>query len=104
MNPNRLLTTALIVVSASTAGAQGFRVDETTIAAVHSAMRSGSLTCHALVQAYLTRIDAYDKKGPSLNAITVVNPDALTTADSLDTRFRAARQFVGPLHCIPMIE
>lgn len=82
---------------------QPFRVDETTIAAVHAAMRDGTLTCHALVQAYLDRIAAYDKQGPAINAITVVNPDALATADSLDRRFAAGHQFVGPLHCVPMI-
>ena len=80
-----------------------FRVDETTIANVHAAMRSGQLTCRALVQAYLRRIEAYDKRGPAINAITVVNPEALATADSLDRRFAASHQLVGPLHCIPMI-
>ncbi|HEY4217257.1 MAG TPA: amidase family protein [Gemmatimonadaceae bacterium] len=80
-----------------------FRVDETTIDGVHAAMRAGTLTCHALVQAYLNRIDAYDKRGPAINAITVINADALATADSLDRRYAATKQFVGPLHCIPMI-
>jgi amidase len=80
-----------------------FRVDETTIADIHAAMRGNRLSCHQLVQAYLQRIDAYDKKGPAVNAITVVNPDALATADSLDKRFAATKQLVGPLHCIPMI-
>ena len=80
-----------------------FRVDETSIAAIHGAIRAGTLTCHALVQAYLRRIDAYDKQGPAINAITVVNPDAIATADSLDRRYAATRQLVGPLHCIPMI-
>jgi len=80
-----------------------FRVDETTIDAVHSAIRARTLTCHALVEAYLRRIDAYDKRGPAINAITVVNPDALAIADSLDKRFASTRQLVGPLHCIPMI-
>lgn len=90
--------------SAAAANAQrSFRVDETTIDDVHAAMKAGALTCHALVQTYLDRIDAYDKKGPSLNAITVTNPDALKIADSLDKRFRVNKQFVGPLHCIPMI-
>jgi Asp-tRNA(Asn)/Glu-tRNA(Gln) amidotransferase A subunit family amidase len=104
MNPTRLFVAALLTGSAAAANAQGsFRVDETTIADVHAAMRAGSLTCHALVQTYLNRIDAYDKKGPSLNAITVVNPDALKIADSLDNRFRASKQLVGPLHCVPMI-
>ena len=79
-----------------------FRVDEATIAQIHSAFRAKTLTCRALVSTYLARIDAYDKKGPAINAIIVVNPDALKTADSLDTRFRR-EGLVGPLHCIPMI-
>src|SRR5215470_7608648 len=94
---------ALLAAAGSAGGQARFQVDETTIDAVHSAIRSRALTCHALVEAYLKRIDAYDKRGPAINAITVVNPDAQATADSLDKRFAATRQFVGPLHCIPMI-
>ena len=37
-----------------------------------------------LVQAYLDRIAAYDKRGPALNAITVVNGNALARAAELD--------------------
>jgi Asp-tRNA(Asn)/Glu-tRNA(Gln) amidotransferase A subunit family amidase len=108
-----LLSVAVACQSVSSSGSNAspvpagaprdFRVDETSIAAIHGAIKSGSLTCHALVQAYLRRIDAYDKQGPSINAITVVNPDAIATADSLDRRYAATRQLVGPLHCIPMI-
>jgi Asp-tRNA(Asn)/Glu-tRNA(Gln) amidotransferase A subunit family amidase len=79
-----------------------FRVEETTIAQIHDAMRTGRLTCHALVDAYLRRIEAYDKNGPALNAIVVVNPDALKQADELDRRY-AQGGFVGPLHCVPAI-
>jgi len=101
----RLLAGAALIptFAASAAAQRPFRVDETSIGDVHAAFRSGALTCRALVQAYLDRIAAYDKKGPAINAITVVNPDALKTADSLDRRFKAAKQLVGPLHCIPMI-
>ena len=77
-------------------------VEEASIAEIHAALRGGT-TCHALVQRYLDRIAAYDKNGPALNAIVVVNPDALATADSLDRRYRGANRFVGPLHCVPMI-
>jgi amidase len=79
-----------------------FRVEETTIAEVHAAMRAGTLSCRALVERYLTRIETYDKNGPGVNAIVLVNPDALRVADSLDARFRAAGP-VGPLHCVPTI-
>jgi amidase len=79
-----------------------FDVTETTIADVHAAMRAGTLSCRALVSAYLDRIAAYDKNGPALNAIVVVNPAALAVADSLDRR-AASGALVGPLHCVPMI-
>ncbi len=65
-------------------------------------MRAGRLTCHALVQQYLRRIEAYDKRGPAINAIVVINPGALAEADDLDRRFKATGP-VGPLHCVPAI-
>ena len=84
------------------APAAPFRVEETTVAQIHDAMKAGRLTCHALVDAYLRRIEAYDKNGPALNAIVVVNPDALKQADELDRRYAQAG-FTGSLHCIPAI-
>lgn len=82
--------------------ARPFRLEETTIAEVHAAMRARQLTCRQLVQRYLDRIEAIDKRGPAINAIVVVNAAALATADSLDARYRRAGP-TGPLHCIPMI-
>ena len=38
-----------------TSPASAFRVEETTIADVHAAMRAGTLTCRALVEQYLRR-------------------------------------------------
>jgi amidase len=83
-------------------GSSRFRVEEASIVQIHAAMKAGRLTCHALVQQYLARIDTYDKKGPAINAIVAVNPDALAQADDLDRRFKASGP-VGPLHCIPLI-
>ncbi|HVC19063.1 MAG TPA: amidase family protein [Vicinamibacterales bacterium] len=79
-----------------------FHVEEATIAQIHAAMKAGRLTCRALVERYLQRIAAYDKNGPAINSIIMVNPDALKEADALDRRFLQGG-FVGPLHCIPMI-
>jgi Asp-tRNA(Asn)/Glu-tRNA(Gln) amidotransferase A subunit family amidase len=77
-------------------------IDEATIAQLHAAMRSGRLTCVALVQHYLRRIEAYDKKGPAINAIVIVNPAAETEARALDARFRTGG-LTGTLHCVPAI-
>jgi Asp-tRNA(Asn)/Glu-tRNA(Gln) amidotransferase A subunit family amidase len=80
---------------------QPFQVEEATIAQIHAALKARQITCRALVEHYLRRIEAYDKQGPALNAIVVVNPNAVKEAEALDAR--GARGFVGPLHCVPMI-
>ncbi len=82
--------------------ANPFDVVEATISQVHDAMKAGRLTCRALVGEYLKRIDAYDKNGPSLNSIVVLNPDAEKQAAELDRRF-AQGGLTGPLHCVPLI-
>ena len=80
----------------------GFQLEEATIAQIHSAMRAGRLTCVSLVDQYLRRIEAYDKQGPALNAITVINPEARALAAEMDRRYKASG-LVGPMHCIPTI-
>jgi len=92
----------LFALVASSFAQQPFEVTEATIAQIHSAIESKRLTCSMLVAQYLRRIDAYDKNGPSLNAIVVVNPQAATIAAELDRRF-AQSGITGPLHCVPMI-
>src|SRR5215203_3619747 len=82
--------------------APAFRVEEATIAGIHDAFKTGRLTCRALVDTYLRRIEAYDKNGPGLNALVVINPDAQKLADDFDRRF-SQTGLAGPLHCIPAI-
>ncbi|HZX68050.1 MAG TPA: amidase family protein [Candidatus Elarobacter sp.] len=89
-------------VLASQHAAPAFKIEETTIAAVHAAFKARTLTCHKLVAGYLARIAKYDKQGPAINALVTINPDALVIADSLDGRYAKAGP-VGPLHCVPMI-
>src|SRR5262249_59744483 len=62
----------------------------------------GSVTSRDLVSMYLARIDAYDQKGPALNAISAVNSEALAQAEALDAE-RKTRSLRGPLHGIPII-
>jgi len=79
-----------------------FNVVEATIAQIHAAFRAKTLTCRALVDAYLARIAAYDKQGPALNAIIIVNPEARRSADLADSRF-AKTGVAQPLDCIPVV-
>ena len=96
------LTVAVAVPARGQASAS-FSFTEATIAEVHGAIRRRTMTCRAIVTAYLDRIDRYDKRGPAINAIVVTNPNALAIADSLDRRYAATRTLVGPMHCIPVI-
>jgi amidase len=82
--------------------AQAFEVAESPIAGEEKAMIEGRVTSKALVQAYLDRIGAFDHRGPRLNALITLNPNALREAEALD-RERAAKRPLGPLHGIPVI-
>jgi Asp-tRNA(Asn)/Glu-tRNA(Gln) amidotransferase A subunit family amidase len=87
---------------AQTNGARAqFEVTETTIPKILEALREQRVTCRQLVEAYLRRIQAYDQ--PSrLNAIVVINPEALADADRLDREFEQTHR-LRPLHGIPVI-
>ena len=78
-----------------------FEPYEVTIAEIHQSFRSGRLTSRRLVEAYLKRINAYDQSS-RLNAIVIVNPNALTEADRLDAEFSRTGK-LRPLHGIPII-
>jgi amidase len=103
----KLIVTALLVAVSSMCvcvnhAAEAFEVEEATIAGIHQALGDKSLTCHALVQSYFDRINAYDHKGPSLNSILTLNPNALAEADERDAQYARAG-LTGPLHCIPLV-
>ncbi|HUU04780.1 MAG TPA: amidase family protein [Patescibacteria group bacterium] len=78
-----------------------FDPTEMTIADIHQGYRNGTLTCEQLVRAYLSRIAAYDQPN-KLNAIVVINAQALETARELDKEFRVTGK-LRPLHGIPII-
>src|SRR5438105_4524441 len=105
---NRLLTGLVCLMAlssvpqSSSAQTKPFHLLETSVEDVHNAYKSGKLTAHQLVQMYLDRIEAYDKKGPALNAIITINPKALEDADRLDAAFKKSG-LTGPLHGIPVI-
>ena len=82
---------------------RAFDIVEASIGDIHAAMQRGDLTAQQLVQLYLNRIAANDRRGPALNALTVINERALERAAQLDAEFARTRRFVGPLHGIPVI-
>ena len=78
-------------------------VEEATIADLHAAYTSGRATVRGVVQAYLDRIAAYDKKGPALGLVITVNDRAIEEADALDARMKSSGRLVGPMHGIPVL-
>jgi len=97
-----LAAAVFLAVQPSSTQPAPFRVVEATIDDVRAALASKQITCRALVELYLKRIEAYDKTGPNLNAVQTVNRRALQDADRLDAALAASGP-VGPLHCIPTL-
>lgn len=79
-----------------------FEILEAGIPELQIAMGAGRLTARQLLDYYLARIAAFDRAGPKLNAVAVINPAAQQIADALD-RERADKGPRGPLHGIPII-
>jgi amidase len=79
-----------------------FTIEEATIANIRAAMKSRTVTCRKLVEMYLARIAAYDRKGPALSSILTINPKAREIADEMDKTYRKSG-FAGPLHGIPVV-
>jgi amidase len=76
---------------------------EATIADVHASIQSKGATCVEIVQSYLDRIEAYDKKGPTLNSVIQVNESALAEAKALDDYFAEKGELKGQLHCVTVL-
>ena len=59
-------------------------VENASLTEVLEGLSKGSTTATALTQAYQARIKAYDRAGPALKSVRVVNPDALSIAARFD--------------------
>jgi amidase len=99
---SRSLATFAALIVASNAAAESFELTTATIADINQAFDSGALNSEQLVRLSMARIVAYDDAGPKLNAIMLLNPNALETARELDAerREKGAR---SPLHGIPVV-
>jgi hypothetical protein len=58
------ITLGLLLATAHGGRLRRLPLREATIADLHAAFKARTLTCRALVQMYLDRIEAYDRKGP----------------------------------------
>ena len=65
-------------------------------------MDAGTQTARSLVEAYRGRVDALDRRGPTLRAVLQLDPGAVQRAEQLDEE-RRTRGPRGPLHGIPLL-
>jgi amidase len=79
-----------------------FELNEVSIRQLQAWMESGKYTARKLVDLYIERIEQVDKKGPFLNSVIEINPDAATLADQLDEE-RKSGKVRGVLHGIPVL-
>ncbi|HEY4216561.1 MAG TPA: amidase [Gemmatimonadaceae bacterium] len=88
--------------STANAAPAPFALDEATIDSLQAKMKAGTETAQSLTRQYLARIDAIDQRGPAINAVLELNPDALAIAAQMDAE-RKAGKIRGPLHGIPVL-
>ncbi|HEX6882260.1 MAG TPA: amidase family protein [Planctomycetota bacterium] len=81
---------------------QRSRLVEATIGDLQAALQAGRTSSKAVVQGYLDRIAAYDRRGPRLGSFLAVNPQALALAHIRDLE-RASGLAHGPLFGLPVL-
>lgn len=79
-----------------------FELDEITVAELQAGMASGKFSARSITERYLARIEEIDKRGPAINSVIEVNPEAVAIADALDKE-RKAQHVRGPMHGIPVL-
>jgi amidase len=92
---------ALALSSVAAVRAATINIETASVADLNKAFAAG-LTSEQLVAAYLKRIEAYDKQGPTINTVITLNPKALDSAKALDAE-RKSGKVRGPLHGIPIV-
>src|SRR5579864_5340589 len=75
-------------------------ISNASLAEIQQALAERRTTSSALTQAYLDRIEAYDRAGWALNSVREINPDALAVAGLRDGQKPSKRY---PLAGIPIL-
>jgi amidase len=77
-------------------------IEEATVADLSAKMKRGELGAVELVDRYIARIEAVDRRGPRLRSVLELDPDARAIAARLDEE-RRTKGVRGPLHGIPVL-
>jgi amidase len=79
-----------------------FSLNEITIDQLQEMMKSGKASSKSITKLYLDRIAAFDKKGPAINAVIEINPDAIAIAKQMDAE-RKNGKIRSKMHGIPVL-
>jgi len=79
-----------------------FKYIEIDIVTLNKGYLNGDYSIEEVTKAYIDRIENIDQKGPNLNSIIALNPDAISIAKSLDIELKLKGPR-GRLHGIPII-
>jgi Asp-tRNA(Asn)/Glu-tRNA(Gln) amidotransferase A subunit family amidase len=114
LSPRRLPATGLLALGllvvlvlvgftlSARADASTLELETLTGAQAEKMLQEGQVSSVELVKAYIARIEALNKSGPGINAVTQINPNALQEAKQAD-RERAKHKNLGPAMGLPIL-
>ena len=74
-----------------------YNILELTIERFHNDLKEGKTTCKEVMQLYLDRINLYDKQNDKINAIILVNPNAIKEAEECDKKIANDKSIIDKL-------
>ncbi|HEY2661245.1 MAG TPA: amidase [Caulobacteraceae bacterium] len=90
------------LILAAALAAAAYPVNEKSVTEIKADLDAGRTTSAMVVQAYLDRIAALDRRGPALHSIIALNPHVMADARAADAaRARGAK--LGPLAGVPVL-
>ncbi len=96
-----LLAALSLLAACGTEPKATFSLVEATITDIQNAVKSGQVSCHAVVEGYIDRINEYDQ-ARGINAIIVINPNATERAAEVDRAIQDA-EALPDLFCTPLL-
>ena len=96
-----LLASLSLLAACDGESKETFSLVEATISDIQNAVKSGEASCRDVVEGYINRIDTYDQ-AMGINAITVINPNALEKADGVDRAIQN-NEALPDLFCVPLL-
>jgi len=102
-DPGKVILLAGLGILAACSAEQtaSFSLVEATISDIQAAVKSGEVSCAAVVEGYITRINTYDQ-AKGINAITAINPNAVEKARQVDIAIQN-NEALPELFCTPLL-